>query len=145
MPTEYAFVDTTADSVMQLHTQERQGRRRELRPEDSDRADVCSLGPRRHTISLAEQAQRQTNTLWFRYEDLLGKIKYFCIKSAGLLPIKHQRIHGPTSDLIIMPVYGGRKKPVIHRHKLGNSLTRFLSHKRDTDRARLEQVKNTLL
>jgi hypothetical protein len=33
---------------------------------------------------MAEQAQRQNNTLWFRYEDLLGKIKeYIGIKSAA--------------------------------------------------------------
>jgi hypothetical protein len=50
--------------------------------------------------AIAEQTQRETNTLWFRYEDLVGKIKYICIKSsAGLLLINHQRIRNPRGDL----------------------------------------------
>jgi hypothetical protein len=50
--------------------------------------------------AIAEQAQRETNTLWFRYEDLFEKIKYICIKlSAGLLLINHLRIRNPRGDL----------------------------------------------
>jgi hypothetical protein len=57
------------------------------------------------------------------------------------LPINHQRIRGPTSDLTIMSVYAGRKRPAFHHHKLENSLTRLLGHKGDTERALFEQVK----
>jgi hypothetical protein len=95
---------------------------------------------------MAEQAQRQNNTLWFRYEDLLGKIKeYICIKLAGLLPINHRRIRGPTCDLTIMPMYTGRKRQVFRPHKLANSITRLLGHKRDTEHALLEQVNHCWL
>jgi hypothetical protein len=71
----------------------------------------------------------------------LGKIKYICIKLGGLLPINHRRIRGPTSDLTIAPVYAGTKRPVVRCHKLANSLTCLLGHKRDIERALLEQVK----
>jgi hypothetical protein len=62
-------------------------------------------------------------------------LAYAC---AGLLPINHQRIHGPTGDLTITPVYAGTKKSVVRRHKLANSLTHLLGHKRAIERALLE-------
>jgi hypothetical protein len=61
------------------------------------------------------------------------------------LPINHEHIRGPTGDLTIRAVYAGSKKPVVRRHKLANSLTRLLGHKRATERALLEQVKEACL
>jgi hypothetical protein len=145
MPNEYAAVDSAADAVIQFLCTHKNVKVDDVNYGPRMQAEQMCAASATYHQALAEQAQRQTNTLWFRYEDLMGKIKYICLKSAGLLPINHERIRGPTGDLTIRPVYAGSRKPVIRRHKLANSLTRLLGHKRATERALLEQVKETCL
>jgi hypothetical protein len=133
-------------SSSSLHTQERQGRWHELRSQDAGRADVCSLGempsghsrvgttPDQHTLV---QVWRSTRKI-IRYEDLLGKSN-----TSGLsqLACCRSTTSGSAVPQATSP-YTRRKRPVLCRHKLANSLTRLLGHKRDAERALLEQVKH---
>jgi hypothetical protein len=78
MLTEYATIDSAVDSIIQFHCKH-----------NNVCAEWMCAATATYHRAIAEQARRHTNTLWFRYKDLLGKIKYICIKSAGLLPINH--------------------------------------------------------
>jgi hypothetical protein len=127
MPTEYAAVDSADDAVIQYLCTHKNVKVDDVNYDPRMQAEQMCAASTTYPQAIAEQAQRQTNTLWFRYEDLLGNIKYICIKLAGLLPINHRRIRGPTGDLTIAPVYAGTKRPVVHHHKLANSLARLLS------------------
>jgi hypothetical protein len=120
MLTEYAAIDSAADNIIQFHCTHK----------NVCTESMCATTATYHQ-AISEQARRHTNTLWFRYEDLLGKIEYICIKSAGLLSINHR------SAVRCTPKGRGQFSDL---SKLANSVTRLLGHKRDTECALLEQV-----
>jgi hypothetical protein len=114
MLTEYAAIDGAADNIIQFHCTHK---------------NVCTEWMCTATVTYHQAILEQA--LWFRYEDLLGKIEYICIKLAGLLSINHR------SAVRCTPKGRGQFSDL---SKLANSQTRLLGHKRDTERALLKQV-----
>jgi hypothetical protein len=73
MPTEYAAVDSTADSVNQFPYTNKNVKVDDMNYSPRMQAEQMCTASATYHQGIAKHAQRQTNTLWFRYEDLMEK------------------------------------------------------------------------